>query len=190
MHNTEITDVRVTIFTEVTKMSYHHTSGALKRRERKRAIEAHTEIISKTVKLTAMFGKQRSVTVTEQMPLDDPSAQSAAVPEATSHSQDVRNVENGHDDNGPNQFVDALELDAVTDATADNKSNVYKMDKYPTDIALWPAALTGSMRKYWVKKGSELYQNKNSSFEASKVTDGDRQVIFWVWNSLPNLILS
>jgi hypothetical protein len=117
-------------------MSYHHKSGALKRRERKRAIEAHTEVMSKTVKLTEMFGKQRSVTVTEQMPLDDPSAQSAAVPEATSHSQDVRNVENGDynetgskfgdDDNGPNQFVDALELDAVTDATADNKSDVYK----------------------------------------------------------------
>jgi hypothetical protein len=118
------------------------------------------------------------------MPLDDPSAQSAAVPEATSHSQDVRNVENdddnetgskfGDDDNGPNQFVDALELDAVTDATADNKSDVYKVDEYPTDTALWPTAVD-SMREYWVKKGSELCQNKNSSFEASKVTDGDRQ---------------
>ena len=48
--------------------------------------------MSKTVKLTEMFGKQRSVTVTEQMPFDDPFAQSAALPEATSHSQDVGKV--------------------------------------------------------------------------------------------------
>ena len=48
-------------------MSYHHKSGTLKRRERKRAIEAHTEVMPKNVKLTEMFGKQRSVTVTEQI---------------------------------------------------------------------------------------------------------------------------
>ena len=53
----------IPIFCEVAKMSYHHKSGALKRRERKCAIEAQTEVMSKTVKLTEMFGKQRSVTV-------------------------------------------------------------------------------------------------------------------------------
>ena len=128
----------IPIFCEVAKRSYHYKSGALKHPERKRAIEAHTEVMSKTVKLTEMFGKQRSVTVTEQMSLDDLSSQSTAVPEATSHSQDVGNVENdddneagskfSNDDNGPNQFVDALELDSVTDATADNKFDVYKVD--------------------------------------------------------------
>ena len=44
-----------------------------------------------------------------------------------------------------------------------------------TSIALWPTAVTDCLREYWVKKGSELCQNKNSSFEASKVTDGDLQ---------------
>ena len=98
------------------------------------------------------------------MPLDDPSAQSAAVPEATSHSQNVGNVKNdddketgskfGNHDNGPNHFVDALELDAVTDTTADNKSDVYKVGEYPTDITLWPTAVTYSMHEYWIKKGS------------------------------------
>ena len=123
-------------------MSYHHKSGALKPRERKRAIEAHTEVMSKTVKLTDIVGKQRLVTVTEQMLHDDPSTQSAAVPEAISHSQDVGNVENnndkeigskfGNDVNGPNQFVDALELDAVAHATDDNKSDVYIEHEDPT----------------------------------------------------------
>ena len=134
-------------------MSYHHKSGAQKRRERKHAIETQE--------------KQRSVTVTEQMPFDDPIAQNAAVPEATSHSQDVGNVENdddnetgskfGADDNGLNQYVDALELDAVTDATPDNRSDVYKVDEYPTDIALWHL----------------IHNHKN--FEAFKLTDGDWQ---------------
>jgi hypothetical protein len=31
-----------------------------------------------------------------------------------------------------------------------------KVDEYPTDIALWPTAVTDSMREYWVKKGSEF----------------------------------
>ena len=132
-----------------------------------------------------MFEKQRSVKVTEQMPLDGPSAQSAAVPEATSHSQDVGNVENdddnetgskfGDNDNGPNQFVDTLELGDVAHATAHNKSDFYKVDEDPIDMTLWPTAVTDSLRENWVKKGSELCQNKNSSFEASKVTDGDQQ---------------
>ena len=155
-----------------------YQSGAAKRKAKEERIAREREVLSKVPKISTLFSSQS----TACSPSQTSSTNSSASAEL-GLSQPGQLDEGAHASCG--ESITRGATSEIEEESASHTPNVVNpisesdhpssSTLYSTDLGLWPANVTDSMREYWAAKGSEDCINLDADFSASSTRiDGEK----------------
>lgn len=136
-----------------------YKSGATKRKAREERVARESKALSKVPKISELFPKSSGgnatgssedrVTDFQPPQQDEDASGESTTPISTTVTDSVPEE--------PGMFAESLTSDDPSSCT----------DAYSSDLGLWPASVSDSMREYWATKGSSQCRNSNADFSAS-----------------------
>ena len=140
-------------------MPYQHPSGSQKRQKKDELAEKEKETIRKVPRITSFFHKEPSTSAEgsqadADVEVDQPTSLSAAISEAENEVEGDK--------------ISSLAVDEEESRTLDESTPTTEPGDavgHPTDIRLWPSAVSGEMLQFWVEREALIVKTSRTPIQ-------------------------